>query len=47
MILLHSWSLRPSGAAFTRLIVRRPCRSLGVDTISFLKEESGGSLANH
>jgi hypothetical protein len=34
----------PLGTAFARDIIRRPCTSLGVKTMSFLKEESGGSL---
>ncbi len=46
VIFSQSRSLRPSGAAFARLIICRLRRSLGVNTISFLKEESGGSLKN-
>jgi hypothetical protein len=42
-IFSHLQSLRPSGTAFARLIVCRLGRSLGVDTISFLKEDCGGS----
>ncbi len=34
----------PLGTAFTRDIVRMPCTSLGVKTMSFLKEESGRML---
>ncbi len=45
-IFLHSRSFRPSGIAFARLIVCRLRRSRGVDTISFLKKERGGSLRN-
>ena len=37
----------PSGTAFARDIVRRPCTSLGVKTMSFLKEERGGKLKKH
>jgi hypothetical protein len=44
--LLHSLSLMPSGTAFAKDIVRRPCRSLGVDKMSFLKDERGGLLTN-
>jgi hypothetical protein len=46
-IFLHSWSLRLSGTAYARVIVFRLRRSLGVDIISFLKEEHGTSLVNH
>jgi hypothetical protein len=42
--LLHSLSLMPSGTAFARDIVHRPCTSLGVEIMSFLKEEHGGLL---
>ncbi len=45
--LLHSLSLMPSGTAFARDIVRRPCMSLGVEILCFLKEERGGLLTNH
>jgi hypothetical protein len=34
----------PSGTAFAVDIARRPCTSLGVKIMSFLKEERGGSL---
>ncbi len=34
----------PSGTAFKRDIVHRPCISLEVEVISFLKEERGGLL---
>ena len=34
----------PLGTAFARDIVLRPCTSLGVKIMSFLKEESGGLL---
>ncbi len=37
----------PSGTAFAGDIVRRPCTSLGVRIMSFLKEESGGPLKKH
>jgi hypothetical protein len=37
----------PSRTAFARLIVRRLQRSLGVNRLSYLKEEHGGSLTNH
>ncbi len=46
VIFLHLQSLRPLGTAFARLIVCRLRKSLGVNTINILKEESGGSLAN-
>ncbi len=47
MIFLHLHSLRPLSVAFARLIACRQRRSLGIGTINFLKEENGGSLANH
>jgi hypothetical protein len=37
----------PLGTFFARDIVRRLWTSLGVETMSFLKEESGGSLKKH
>ncbi len=37
----------PLGTAFARDIVRRPCTSLGVEIMSFLKEGSGGVLKKH
>ncbi len=40
--LLHSLSLMPLGTAFGIDIICRPCTSLGVKSMSFLKEESGG-----
>ncbi len=46
VILMHLQSLRLLGTAFALHIVCRSCRSLGVDTINFLKEESGASLMN-
>ncbi len=41
---MHSLSLTSLGTAFARDMVHRPCLSLGADTMSFLKEESGGLL---
>jgi hypothetical protein len=43
-IFLHLRSLRLSGTAIARLIICMLLRSLEVDRISFLKEESGGSM---
>jgi hypothetical protein len=43
----HSCGLSLSGTDFARLIVRRPCSSDGVETMSFLKEERGASLTKH
>ncbi len=37
----------PLGTAFARDIIRRPCTSLGVETMSFLKKESKGLLKKH
>jgi hypothetical protein len=37
----------PLGTAFARDIARRLCTSLGVEIMSFLKEERGGSLKKH
>jgi len=37
----------PLGTAFARDIVRWPCTSLGVNIMSFLKEERGGLLKNY
>jgi hypothetical protein len=37
----------PSGTAFARDIVRKPCTSIGVKIISILRDESGGSLKKH
>ncbi len=37
----------PSGTAFTIDIVHRACTSLGVEIMSFLNEERGGSLKKH
>ncbi len=37
----------PLGTAFTRDIVHRPCTSLGVKIMSFLKEERGRLLKKH
>jgi hypothetical protein len=45
--LLHSLSLMPSGTAFAIDIIRRPCTSLGVKIMSFLKEEHGGLLKKY
>jgi hypothetical protein len=45
--LLHSLSLMPLGTAFARDIVHRPCMSLGVIIMSFLKGECRGLLRKH
>jgi hypothetical protein len=37
----------PLGTAFVRDIKRRPCTSLGVKTVIFLKEERRGLLKKH
>ncbi len=44
VIFLHWGSLRPSEIAFTKLIICSVCRSIGVVTISCMKEEHGASL---
>jgi hypothetical protein len=45
-IFLHWRSFIPPGTAFARINICRLRRSLGVDMINFLKEESGGLLVN-